>query len=259
MRRVSLGNTGLQVSRLGIGTDVLRDEQGPAVQEREADVLLCAWELGINLIDTDRWYRTYPAIAKALPQMVRKDLVLITKTYEKTLEGTLNDVCYALETMQCDYIDVFLLHAVDSGEHYQAVAGALEGLQVARQRGWIRHIGLSTHAVPMAQEVSAHSEIEVVLAALNVAGKSMHKTGTREEMEQALQRCRAVGQGVYIMKPFARGRLVDDENKDEQLQPEQVEPALAYLYGLPYVDALIPGMRTVQQVRQCAEIAERLG
>ncbi len=257
MRRVTLGNTGLQVSRLGIGTDVLRDQM-PDPIERETEVLLAAWGLGINLIDTDRWYRTYPAIAKALPQMVREDLVLITKTYEKTAEGALNDVCYALETMQCDYIDVFLLHAIDSEEQYRSVAGALEGLQTALQRGWIRHIGLSTHAVPMAQQASQYAEIEVVLAALNVAGKSMHKTGTREEMEQALRRCRAAGQGVYIMKPFARGRLIDDENKDEQLQPEQVEPALAYLYAQPYVDAVIPGMRTVQQVSQCAEIVERI-
>jgi len=258
MRRVALGNTGLMVSRLGIGTDILRGDE-PGAIERETEVLLCAWGLGINLIDTDRWYRTYPAIAQALPHMVRDEVVLITKTYEKTAEGTLNDVCYALDTMKCDYVDVFLLHAVDNVEHYQSVAGALEGLQEAKSKGWIRHIGLSAHEVPMVQAVSAYAEIEVVLAALNAAGKSMRKSGTREEMEQALERCQAAGQGVYIMKPFARGRLHDDENKNEELLPEQVEPALAYLYNLPYIHATIPGMRTVQHVRQCAEIVERIG
>ncbi|NLG28034.1 MAG: aldo/keto reductase [Chloroflexi bacterium] len=257
MRRVALGKTGLQVSRLGIGTDVLRDD--PDGIERETEVLLSAWSLGVNLIDTDRWYRTYPAIARALPHMRRADLVLITKTYEKSVEGALNDVCYALDTIKCDYIDVFLLHAIDSVDQYAGLAGALEGLQTARERGWIHHIGLSSHAVPMVQEVSRYAEIEVVLAALNSAGKSMHKTGTRAEMEQGLERCHAAGQGVYIMKPFARGRLIDDEAKDEQLAADQVEPALAYLYALPFVDAVIPGMRTVQQVQQCAEIAERIG
>jgi len=246
------------VSRLGIGTDILRSEN-PAEVEYEVDVLLRAWELGVNLIDTDRWYRTYPSIAKALPHMRRQDVVLITKTYEKTSEGALNDVCYALDTLKCDYIDVFLLHAVDNVEQYQALAGALAGLQEAKAKGLIHHIGLSVHEVPMARAVSAYAEIEVVLAALNAAGKSMRKSGTREEMEQALERCNSAGQGVYIMKPFARGRLHDDENKNEELLPEQVEPALAYLYGLPFVHAAVPGMRSVRQVEQCCEIVERIG
>jgi len=222
-------------------------------------VLLRAWELGINLIDTDRWYRTYPAIARALPHMRRPDVVLITKTYEKTAEGAFNDVCYALETLKCDYIDVFLLHAVDNVEQYQELAGALTGLQEAKAKGLIRHIGLSVHEVPMARVVSAYAEIEVVLAALNAAGKSMRKSGTRAEMEQALQRCHDAGQGVYIMKPFARGRLHDDENKNEELAPEQVEPALAYLYNLPFIHATVPGMRSLRHVEQCCEIVERIG
>jgi aryl-alcohol dehydrogenase-like predicted oxidoreductase len=258
MRRVVLGKTGLKVSRLGIGTDVLRSDD-PAEIDHEVEVLLRAWELGINLIDTDRWYRTYPPIARALTHMQRQDVVLITKTYEKTAEGALNDVCYALDTIKCDYVDVFLLHAVDRVEQYQATAGALAGLQEAKEKGWIRHIGLSAHEVPMVQAISAYAEIEVVLAALNAAGKSMRKSGTREDMEQALQRCHDAGQGVYIMKPFARGRLHDDENKNEELAPEQVEPALAYLYGLPFVDSAIPGMRSVRHVEQCCEIVERLG
>jgi aryl-alcohol dehydrogenase-like predicted oxidoreductase len=257
MRRVPFGNTGLSVSRLGIGTDI-RDANNWFSVEREIEVLIRAWELGVNLIDTDRWYRTYPCILGALPHMKRSELVLSTKTYEKTAEGAMNDVCYALDALELDYVDVFLLHAVDSREQYDGLADALEGLQEAKARGWIRHIGLSTHTVNMMQVVSSLPEIEVVLVALNMAGKSMRKSGTREEMERAVERAHSAGQGIFVMKPFARGRLFDDENKDEALAPHEVEQGLAYLYGLPFIHSTVPGMRTVEQVEQNVAVVERV-
>ena len=255
MRQVVLGKTGLRVSRLGLGTDV-RNDDGTVSLEQEIEVMLRAWELGINLIDTDRWYNTYPSLAAALPHMERPRLVLVTKTYEKSFEGALNDVRHALDTLKTDYIDLFLIHAVDSLEDYAARASALEALQEAQVKGWIRHIGLSSHAVAVVRAMAGHPEIEAVLAALNMAGKSMHHTGTREEMEGAIKRCYEAGQGVYIMKPFARGRLFEDANKDRPLSPDQARQGLAYLYALPYIHSIIPGMRTVEQVEQNVAIAE---
>ena len=75
MRKATLGRTGLVVSRLGLGTDVLHAGD-PALGEHTT-IILRAWELGVNLIDTDRWYDTYPSIAAALPHMVRQDIVLV--------------------------------------------------------------------------------------------------------------------------------------------------------------------------------------
>ena len=257
MQQVVLGKTGLQVSRLGLGTDVRHDD-GKVSVEQETEVMLRAWELGINLIDTDRWYNTYPSLAAALPHMERSGLVLVTKTYEKGFEGTLNDVRYALDTLKTDYIDLFLIHAVDSLEDYTARAPALEALQEARGRGWIHHIGLSSHTVAVVRAMAEHPEIEAVLAALNMAGKNMHHSGKREEMGEAIRCCYEAGQGVYIMKPFARGRLFEDTNKDRPLSPDQARQGLAYLYALPYIHSVIPGMRSVAQVEQNVTTVEEL-
>jgi aryl-alcohol dehydrogenase-like predicted oxidoreductase len=257
MRRVMLGKTGLMVSRLGLGTDVRHDDGAVSV-EQETEVMLRAWGLGINFIDTDRWYKTYPSLAAALPHMERSRLVLATKTYEKTFEGALGDVQHTLDTLKTAYIDLFLLHAVDSIEEYSARAAALEALHEAQTRGWIRHIGLSTHAVGVMRVMAGHPEIEAILVALNLAGKSMRHTGSRQEMEQAVKGSYEAGQGVYVMKPFARGRLFEDENKDRPLTPEQARLGLAYLCGLPYIHSVIPGMRTVQQVEQNVAIVEEL-
>ena len=209
LRRVELGKTGLSVSRLGLGTDTLF---GGVTQKQVTEIILRAWELGINLIDTDHSYGVYPALADALPSIDRSQLVLVTKTYEKTRQGALKDVDRALNTLHVDYVDLFLLHAVDTMEYYADISDALEGLQEAQAKGWIRHIGLSTHVVPVVTAMADHPEIEAILTVLNLTGKNMRRSGSRRAMEQAIERCYAAGQGVYIMKPFARGRLFDDEH-----------------------------------------------
>lgn len=131
MRKVTLGRTGLMVSRLGLGTDVLH-AGGLSVEEHTA-IILRAWELGINLIDTDRWYDTYPSIAAALPHKARQDVVLVSKTYEKTRDGALADVAFALEALRYLY-GLPAIHAVVPGirsiaqlEHCVPVVEALDG------------------------------------------------------------------------------------------------------------------------------------
>ncbi len=255
MRRVELGRTGLSVSRLGLGTDILG---GDVTQKRATEIILRAWDLGINLIDTDHTYGVYPALANALSHMDRSQLVLVTKTYEKTRRGALKDVERALRTLSLDYVDLFLLHAVDTVDHYTEVAGALEGLQEAQAKGWIRHIGISTHVVPIMMVMADHPEIKAILTVLNLAGKNMRRSGSREQMEQAIKRCYEGGQGVYIMKPFARGRLFDDENKDEPLKTDQVRQGLTYLYRFPFIHSVVPGMRSLHQVEQNVAIVEEL-
>ena len=306
MQLVSLGNTGLMVSRLGVGTDVLHP--GGITLEEITDIVLRAWELGINFVDTDHSYDVFPALAAALPHMERSRLVLATKTYEKTRQGALRDVSHALETLGTDYIDLFLLHGVDSMDEYDAFAGALAGLQEAKAKGWVRHIGLSTHAVQVVTAVADRPAIEAVLTVLNLTGKNIlrvcgggaeararglarrvgeathtlplmravasHRairavrgvlrpgSGTsqsiREEMERAIRPCYEAGHGVYIMKPFARGRLFDDTNRDRPLEPDQVRQGLAYLYQFPFIHSVVPGMRSVQQVEQNLAIVEEL-
>ena len=66
------------------------------------------------------------------------------------------------------------------------------------------------------------------------------------------------GQGIYVMKPFARGRLFDNANKDKPLAPEQAEAALRYLYGLRIIHSVIPGIRSIAQLEHCVRVVEAL-
>lgn len=256
MRLVELGRTGLLVSRLGLGTDIMHP--GGITLEDVTDIVLRAWELGVSFIDTDHGYDVFPAVAAALPYMERSRLVLATKTYAGTRDGALRDVQQALDSLKTEYIDLFLLHSVNTMAHYGSMSLALEGLEEAKSRGWVRHVGLSTHAASVMQAMADHLEIEAILTVLNLTGQGMHGSGSRVEMEQAIERSYGAGQGVYVMKPFARGRLFDDGRRDRPLEPEQVRQALTYLYGFPYIHSVVPGMRSVQQVEHNVTVVEEI-
>jgi aryl-alcohol dehydrogenase-like predicted oxidoreductase len=256
VRLVELGRTGLRVSRLGLGTDIMH--AGGITLGYATEIMLRAWQLGVTFIDTDYGYDVLPALAAALPHMERSRLALATKTYASTREGALRDVQQALDALKTEYIDLFLLHSVNTMAQYESRSRALEGLDEAKSRGWVRHVGLSTHAVSVMQGMADHPEIEAVLTVLNLTGKGMHGSGNRRDMEQAIERSHGAGQGVYVMKPFARGRLFDDGRRDQPLEPDQVRQALTYLYGFPYLHSVVPGMRSVQQVEHNVAIVKEI-
>ena len=127
MRYESLGNTGLLVSRLCLGTMTFGDGQGPfkaigALGQKEADALVkAAIEGGINFFDTADVYSagfSEKTIGQSFRNLniARKDVVLATKVYNRMGAGR-NDVGASrkhimdgieasLRRLQTDYVDL---------------------------------------------------------------------------------------------------------------------------------------------------------
>jgi len=240
MQRAHLGTTSLVVSRLSVGTDTHL-----AVREG-AHLLRRAIELGINFWDTDESYGTQPCVGAALKGMDRSQVVIATKTYESDREGAKRSLEQALREMGTDYIDIFHLHGIDGVRQYKQHAGALEALLTAKDRGLVRAVGLSTHNVRMVEAIPSISEIEVVLTVLNRSGARIGG-GSREEMESATRRAYEAGKGIYLMKVLARGRLAGD-----------LESALGYALGLPYIHSACVGMRSIKELEMNVLMANRL-
>ena len=240
MWKVNLGATGLPVSRLSLGTDTRLD------RDTGARLLQRAFELGVNFWDTDETYGTHPSIQKALKRLDRSQVVIAAKTYKMDREGARRSLEHSLREMETEYIDIFLLHAIDSARQFQEHGGALEALLEAKEGGLIRAVGLSTHALEMVEAIPEIPEIEVVLAVLNLGGERIRGGRSQEEVEEALRRSYETGQGVYLMKVLARGRLAPD-----------LESALGYALGLPYVHSVCVGMKTVRELEMNIAIVNR--
>jgi len=241
LRKVALGGTGLEVSRLCIGTDYSSVYGSSPLGLK---ILLRGFELGVNFWDTSESYGSYPAIREALKRLKRSDVIITSKSYSQNRAGVERHLDEALQGMDTDYVDIFMLHAVDSIEEFKRRGEALEFLLDAKEKGLIRSVGLSTHSAETAWALAEVPEVEVVLAVLNMEGLRIRE-GDVELMRSALRRLHQAGKGVYLMKVLARGRLAD-----------RAEEALRYAFNIPYVHSVSVGIRTLQELEFAVKVAE---
>lgn len=129
----------------------------------------------------------------------------------------------------------------------------------AKERGWVHQVGMSTHTVTLTREAAHHPELEVLLVTLNKTGKVMKRSGTPEEMQQAMRVLYEQGRGIYIMKSLARGRVFSEgEAGSSELTQSMVDEALTYVFQCPWAHAVTIGMRSVAEVEKDVAIEQRV-
>jgi aryl-alcohol dehydrogenase-like predicted oxidoreductase len=234
-----LGNTGIRVSRLCIGTDYA-DVYGKSSLGRE--ILLKGFSFGVNFWDTSESYGSYPAIREALKVLDRNKIVITSKSYGKTIGEAKRDLEDALREIGTKYLDIFMLHAVDTLEDFNARREVLNFLLECKRRGVIKAVGVSTHSAKVAMALADIQEIEVILTVLNMRGFHI-RDGDLQIMHSAIKKLYDAGKGVYLMKVLARGKLA-----------EQSEEALRYVFKVPYVHAVSVGIKNLEELEKAVKI-----
>lgn len=223
---VQLGRSGLRVSRLALGTMNF----GPVTEERDAHAILDhALDRGINLVDTADVYgadanrtiawsqdkgRTEEIIGRWLAQGEgrRERAVLATKLYGDMGPGP-NDrglsahhirrACDAsLARLQCDHIDVLMLHHVDRSTPWEEI---WEALSLLREQGKVLYFGTSNHAAW--QIVSGQEAARARGQFSFVVEQSIYSLMERTIELELLPACRAYGIGVVAYSPLNSGLL----------------------------------------------------
>ena len=151
MHYTTLGNTGLKVSVAGLGcggSSRLGISTGSSSAESVA-LVRAALELGVNFLDTATAYGTEEIVGKAIRTVPRDAIVLSTKALIKRGDELLPATAISasleqsLKHLGTDYIDVFHLHAVPPSAYDYARAELVPALLKARDKGLIRHIGIT--------------------------------------------------------------------------------------------------------------------
>ena len=268
MHYATMGDTGLRVSRVSVGTDITLP---PA---ELLPILRRAGELGVNFVDADYSYsytkpdggsgRSWEGVREWLTEVDRSQMVVAAKTYDPTPEGAFRHAEESLEGLGTDYLDAFLIHGLNTLEDWEKFRPALDGCLKAKEQGLARHVGISTHTVTLAREAARIPELELLLVTLNVTGKVMKRSGTPQEMQEAMRVLCEQGRGVYVMKSLARGRVFDDRDelvRAGSLSPlthEQVDRALSYVFGCPWAHAVTIGMCSVAELEEDVAIQQRV-
>ena len=231
MKTLTLGKTGLVVTKTSMGClPVQRCDKDYAVK-----LLQAAYEGGIRYFDTANAYTdSEEKIGLALAD-VRDQIVISTKSAARDKAGVLGHIENSLKMMKTDYVDLFQFHQVpevpDPNDPEGAYAGALE----AKARGWIRHIGVTTHRVQVAEDCIASGLFETLQFPFSYISS---------ERDLALaDKCKAADMGYIAMKGLAGGLLTN----------VRACHAFMNLY-----DNVVPiwGIQTLEELKQWLDAAE---
>jgi len=230
-----LGQTGIQVSRLGFGALTVGPLQAGLTPAAGGQVLAYALEQGINFVDTAQLYRSYAHIREGI-KMTGQRPVIATKSYCYTRQLAEEALEQALDELQVDYIDLFLLHEQESELTLAGHDEALRYLAEAKTNGRIRALGMSTHAIRGVWGGIKHPDIEVIHPLINVAGLGI-MDGSRDEMLAAIKAAHQRGKGLYGMKALGGGNLLT-----------QAHEAFQWAYGLDELSSVVIGMQREVEV-----------
>jgi aryl-alcohol dehydrogenase-like predicted oxidoreductase len=216
---VTLGRTGIKVSRLAQGTGThgynKSSNQIRKLGDRGvADLLVAGVGNGLRFWDLADGYGSHPHAGMALKTVKRDQVVIMTKTSASTEEQMRADLDRFRREIGTDHIDIILLHCMLNADWPQKKAGAMTVLSEAKQKGIIKAHGVSCHDFGAMKSAAASDWVEVDLARLNPAGFFMD--GSRDAVLDVLRDMKQKGKGVIGMKILGEGRLRD--RVDEALQ-----------------------------------------
>ena len=229
-----LGDTGIRVSRLCFGTLTMAPMQKNKSLSECCDVYAKALEAGINFFDTAALYENYHQLRLAVE--MKPDLVISTKSYDYSAEGVAKSLDEALRELNRDYIDIYMLHEQESRHTFRGHEEAIEYLLKMKDKGVVRGFGISTHRVEAVRDSLDYPEIDIVFPIINYTGIGI-EDGSRDEMEEAVNRAHEAGKGIMGMKPLGGGNLL--ANRDA---------CFDYVLGLDSVDSIAMGMQNTDEV-----------
>ena len=245
--RVQLGNTGIEMSRMAMGTGT-RGFGGSSNQTRKlgikgvSDLLRAAYDEGINFWETADQYGSHPHIKEAMKKIEREKLVLLTKTNSTTYKDVKSDLDRFKMELGTDYFDIVLLHAVTDPEWNENMKGAMEALSEAKEEGTIQAHGISCHSIGALETTADEPWVEVDLVRFNPGGVAMDADVST--VQQVLTRMKKNGKAIIGMKVYGQGKLAD--KKDECLE---------FHTGAGFIDHFTLGIESYEQLK---DIQKRL-
>ncbi len=229
---VTLGKTGIQTSRLAMGTGTVgsggRSHQTSLGMQGLPDLLLNGYDQGLRFFDSADAYGSHPHVAKALKQVSRDKVTVLTKTWARDAATARADLDRFRRELGTDQIDICLMHCLTEGDWTERYRGVMDVLSDAKQKGIIRAHGCSCHSIEALRAAAKSPWVEVDLVRINPIGS--HMDADPETVVGVLRQMKASGKGIIGMKILGQGDL--RTRQDE---------AIKYALSLGVLDAFTIG------------------
>lgn len=226
---MKLGKTGMDVSRMGLGTWSIGGGSawgGDHDLQTVVDTIVEAPKLGVNLIDTAPGYNfgnSEKILGMALQKMNREDVKIITKcgvTWDQEMKGDLfnkvngiqlyknlnsdsikREIEESLKRMGTDYVDVYMTHwqSIEGSEYYVPIQKTMEVLNDLKAQGKIKAIGAANVDIKQIQEYLKHGELDIVQAKYSILDRGIE--------DEIIPCCRENGVTIQAYSPLEMGLL----------------------------------------------------
>ena len=258
MKTMKLGKTGMDVSRMGLGTWSIGGGSawgGDHDLKTVVDTIVEAPKLGVNLIDTAPGYNfgnSEKILGMALQKMNREDVKIITKcgvTWDQEMKGDLfnkvngiqlyknlnsdsikREIEESLKRMGTDYVDVYMTHwqSIEGSEYYVPIQKTMEVLNDLKAQGKIKAIGAANVDIKQIQEYLKHGELDIVQAKYSILDRGIE--------DEIIPCCRENGVTIQAYSPLEMGLLSGTMPRDYKpvgaqipkkwLQPDNMQKAM---------------------------------
>ena len=253
---VTLGRSGVRVTRLGMGTGSNGGQhQREMGQEKFAEMVRHAYDRGIRFFDTaDNYDQMHEWLAQALKGIDRNSYRIQTKMKIYPDQDVAKTIDQFRKELNSDYFDSLLLHCTRTLEWPDELKRLRDQLSECKEKQMIRSHGASVHGLsPLRGTPACVDWLDVALLRVNHLGTKMDgPTGEwmedgkpfHDEAVEGIRRVHAAGAGVIGMKLIGNGEFTKPEDRDASIR---------YVMGLDCVDAVIIGFKSIQEVDEAIE------
>jgi aryl-alcohol dehydrogenase-like predicted oxidoreductase len=235
---VTLGKSGIQTSRLAMGTGTVgsghHSHQTALGVQGLSDLLRNGYDHGLRFFDAADSYGSHPHVAEALKHVPRDKVTVLTKTFSRDAASARADLERFRRELGTDYLDICLIHCVTEGDWTDRYRGVMDVLSEAKQKGIIRTHGCSCHTIDALRAAAKSPWVEVDLARINPIGAEMDADPAT--VVNVLKQMKASGKAVVGMKILGQGAL--RTRQDE---------AIKFALSLGVLDAFTIGAESKQE------------
>lgn len=210
-----LGKTEMMISGLGIGTNRFDvDDTKTEAGRRKIEDIIChaVLDKGINYIDVAHTYiggKAEEVLSHIYPRIKGKCFISSKVTYreDKTMEQAYNRIIKSIHATGVEYYDIVYVWSVYSYDEFlriSALGGIYDGIVKAKQEGFIKHIGVSSHATP-------EDTIKIMESGLFEAVIIPFNANNYQQMQCVIEKAKELDVGILSMNSLAGGLIPKNE------------------------------------------------
>jgi predicted aldo/keto reductase-like oxidoreductase len=255
---VTLGNSGVKVTRLALGTGTFGGKiQRELGQEQFTRVVRHAYDRGIRFFETADSYTGMPQmLAEALRGVPRDSYKLMTKFRLRDQTDPMGTIDRFRKDLNSEYFDILLMHCVRSPKWPEELQKLQDAFSEAKSKKIILSHGASVHGLLPLRAFPGHKWLDVALLRINHAGarmdtlqmKDTNDLGDVNEVVGHARKIHQQGTGVLGMKLVGEGQFTTPEAREKSMQ---------FVWKLGCVDAATIGFKSPAEVDEAIERMNR--